>query len=168
MVSVARGDSLAYDSFYRYIYEENGKYWLIKNGERFIDCKTLPEALFERDRFENVGWDWDKYVQLPHTMNGYIHIDLPPFEHKPSYIAHEKECWLVRGHGRRQKYYGTYYTREEAEKVARIYRANIQHKNEGFRVLRKINGKQRYYGRYPTRELAEERVKELMESDWSE
>lgn len=158
---------VSYQSFYRNIYGEHGKYWLIKNGERFIDCKTLAEALYERDRFESIGWDWDKYVQLAHTPNNYIHIDLPPFEHDASYITHERQCWTVNGPGRRQKYYGTYATLEEAEKVARIYNARVYIKREAYSVRRKIDGKMRYFGRYPTREEAEQRVKELKECDWN-
>ena len=159
---------MSYEGFYRNIYKEHGKYWLIKNGDRYIDCKTLAEALFERDRFENVGWNWDKYVQLPHTPNNYIHINLPPFEHKPNYIAHEKQCWIVYGKGKRQKYYGRYKTVEEAERVARIYNAHVYVLREAFSVRRKINGKIKYFGRYRTRKEAEERVKELMECDWIE
>lgn len=157
---------MSYDSFYRYIRKENDKYWLIKNSERFIDCKTLEEALYERDRFENVGWDWDKYVQLPHTPNNYIHIDLPPFHHKPRYVSVENECWVVNGPRPRRKYYGTYQTLEEAKKVAKIYNAHISHKKKAYKVYRTINGKKQYFGRYPTRELAEKRVEELDKNGW--
>lgn len=157
---------MSYDSFYRYIRKDGNKYWLVKNGERFTDCKTLAEALYERDRFDSVGWDWDKYVQLPHTPNNYIHIDLPPFEHKPRWISEDRECWIVRGHGRRNKYFGTYYTLDEAKKVARIYNARIYHKKKGFRVYRTVNGKRTYFGRYPTMELAEKRVEELEKNGW--
>ena len=157
---------MAYSSFYRYIYFEKDKYWIIKDNERWMDCKTLPEALYERDRLENAEWNWDKYVQLPHTMNGYIHISLPPFDRNVSYINVDRECWVARGHGKRQKYYGTYYTEEEALNVARIYNANISHKNKAYRIQKRIGGRTRYFGRFKTYEEAEERVNELIDIDW--
>ena len=75
-----------YEGFYRHIVKRGDKYWLQKDGEYYMDCKTLAEALYERDRMVSVDWNWDKYVQLPHTPNNYIHIDLPPFNHKATYI----------------------------------------------------------------------------------
>lgn len=157
---------MSYDSFYRYIVKKNDKYWIVKDNEWFMDCETLAEALYERDRLEATGWEWDNYVQLPDTINGYIHIDLPPFTKQSSHINRDRECWVVRGHGKSQKYYGTYYTREEAEKVARIYDANISHKRSYYRIQKRINGRTKYFGRFSTYEEAEERVKLLEKNDW--
>lgn len=157
---------MSYDSFYRYIYKRGEKYYIKKDNEQYLICNTLEDALYERDRFEAVDWNWDDYVQLVDTINNYIHIDLPPFERKSDYIYLDRECWIVRGHGRRRKYYGTYYTKEEAETVRKIYRANMTHKNEGYKVQKTINGKNIYFGRFSTYEEAEERVKELEEKDW--
>ena len=157
---------MEYSSFYRYIYEEKGKYYIRKDNELYLICNTLADALYERDRFENVDWDWDKYVLLEDTMNGYIHISLPPFNKKSDHITLDRECWVVRGHGKRQKYYGTYYTRKEAEKVARIYDANITHKRMAYRIQKRINGTTKYFGRFSSYEDALKRVKELEENDW--
>ena len=158
---------MSYASFYRYIYKYGDKYWIIKDNERYVDCKTLAEALYERDRFEGVGWDWDKYVQLPHTINGYIHISLPPFEHKSRYIYHKKERWMVRGKGKRCKYYGTYHSVEEAEEVARIYNANISYLPETYGVRKRINGELKHFGTYATREEAEAKVNEMIKVNWN-
>lgn len=115
-----------------------------------------------------VDWDWDKFVQLVDTINSYIHIDLPPFERKSSYIYHDKEHWVVRSKGgsKKRKWYGTYYSLEEAKKVARIYNGNITHIKEAYRVQRRIDGKNVYFGRYPTYDDALKRVEELESNDW--
>lgn len=163
---------MSYKSFYRYIYKENirgkEKYMIRKNGELFMDCYTLEEALYERDRLENAEWDWDNYVQMPDTINGYIHIDLPPFEKKSTHIYEVPEQWVVRGKGKRQKYYGTYYDYSEAKNVAGIYGANISHKRKAYRVQKTIDGKTISFGRYNTYDDAEKRVVELVNNNWRE
>lgn len=159
---------MTYDGFYRYIFEVNGKYRIIKNAETFLICDTIEEALYERDRLENVNWDWEEYVHMVDTINGYIHIDLPPYSKKYSYITEESEHWMVRGKGKNPKYHGTYSSYDEAEKVARIYNANITYKPVTFAVKKEINGKKKFFGRYKTFEEAENRVLELKLNDWSE
>lgn len=157
---------MSYDGFYRHIYKEHNKYWIIHKGERYIDCKTLEEALYERDRFISVDWNWDLYLQLPHTINGYIHIDLPPFGHKAEYISEIKEHWVVVSKGANPRYYGTYYTQEEADKVRRIYNGRVSHRKAKWKVQRTVNGKCKYFGLYPTKNEAIERVEELKRNGW--
>jgi len=152
---------LAYEGFYRNITKIKDDYIVRKNGEVYANCKTLAEALYERDRLISADWDWDLYVEMPDTINGYLHITLPPFEHKASYITHIKEYWTVVGKGANPKYYGCYHTREEAEKVRMIYNGRISHRNEVWRVRREIDGKIKTFGNYKTREEAEAKVKEL-------
>ena len=153
--------------FYRYIYQKGNKFWVVKNNEWLVECNTLAEALYERDRLMGVDWDWDLYVELPETMNGYIHIDLPPFQHKPKYIVRDKEHWVVhRSNKGKKKYYGMYYTIEEAEEVARIYNAKITHYPLRYRVQKRINGKTKTFGYFPTMEEAEEKVLYLIENGW--
>ena len=159
---------MSYESFYRHIFKREDKYMVRKGDESYGTFDTLAEALFERDRFIAVDWNWDKYVELAETPNNYIHIDLPPFHHSPSFIAEINESWMVRGYGRRQKYYGTYKTEEEAVRVARIYNARITHYLKRYRVQREFNGKKIHYGTYKTREEAEDKVKELMECEWND
>lgn len=157
---------MAYESFYRYIIEENGSYCIKKGNEKYGTYSTIEDALYERDRLIAVDWDWDKSMELPETVNGYIHIDLPPFEHKSTFITKDNECWVVRNKGKEQKYRGTYRTEEEAKQVAKIYNANISHKKEAYRVQKRINGRTKYFGRFKTLEEAENRVKELKECGW--
>lgn len=157
---------MSYEGFYRYIYKYGKKYWIIKDNEWYTDCKTLEEALYERDRLILVNWDWDLYLQLAETVNGYIHISLPPFEHKPSYVVTVKEHWEVRGKGRKYRYYGTYQSEDEAKKVARIYNGRIIHYPLKYRVQRHIDGKNRSFGYYDTLEEAEDRVIELIKNGW--
>lgn len=157
---------MSYKSFYRNIVKRGDKYWIQHNSEYYIDCKTLAEALYERDRLMSVEWDWDLYLQLPNTPNGYIHIDLPPFDHSPTYITHIKEHWIVVSKGANPRYYGIYYTKEEANKVRMIYNGRIMHKKAKWKVQRKINHKTKYFGTYYTKEEAEERVKELEKKGW--
>ena len=159
---------MSYKNFYRYIVLQNGSYHIIKDNEKFGSYRRLADALYERDRLIAVDWDWDLSMELPETPNNYIHIDLPPFNHMPRHITHDKECWVVRSRGKEQKHYGRYPTEEEAIRVARIYSANIAHKNPAYRVQKRINGKTRYFGRYKTLEEAEERVRELERNDWNE
>lgn len=155
-----------YKGFYRHIVKRGDKYWVRKGSEYYTDCNTLAEALYERDRLMSVDWDWDLYLQLPQTMNGYIHIDLPPFKHQPSYITHIKEYWTVMSKGRNPRYYGSYCSSEEAQKVCRIYKGRITHRGEKWKVIRKIDGKNKTFGFYKTREDAEKRVRELERNGW--
>ena len=158
---------MKYKSFYRHIVKVGNSYAIQRKGEKYGTYSTLADALYERDRLMAVDWDWDKSMELPETINGYIHIDLPPFEHKSSYITEDKECWVVRNKGKHQKYRGTYYTEEEAVNVARIYNGTISHKKKAYRVQKRINGRTRYFGRFKTYEEAESKVKELERSDWN-
>lgn len=153
-------------SFYRYIYKFGNTYWIMKNNEKYLLCKNLADALYERDRLMSVNWDWDKYCELPETINNYIHIDLPPFEHKPRYISHLKEHWRVVGKGRKGKYHGVYYSKEEADEVALIYDANVYYSPEKFCVQRRIDGQAKKFGCYNTLRMAEHRVEELMRNGW--
>jgi len=158
---------MSFKGFYRYIVKQGDKYRIIRNGEDYGSYRRLADALYERDRLIAVDWDWELSMELPETPNNYIHIDLPPFDHQPTHITEDKEVWIVRGHGKRQKYYGRYPTEEEAKRVARIYSANVSKKNKAYRVQRRIKGKTRYFGRYPTLEQAQARVKELEKCDWN-
>ena len=138
-----------------------------KGNELYGECKTLEEALYERDRLIGCDWDWETYVGLPDTPNGYIHIDLPPFEHKATYVTHIKEYWTVVSKGKNPKYYGCYPSVEEAERVRRIYNGRLCHRREVWRVRKRINGKIKHFGNFKTRKEAEEKVKELEENGWS-
>lgn len=158
---------MTYRGFYRYIVKIGDSYGIIKNNERFGTFSTVEDALYERDRLIAVDWDYDKWVELADTVNGYIHIDLPPFDTSPSYIHIVKEYWMVRGKGAKQKYFGSYGSYEEAKKVALMYDANITRVPKKYKVCKKINGKDKFFGYYKTMEEAEERVKELMESNWN-
>ena len=155
-----------YENFYKYIYKSTQGYRVVKDNEDYGTFKDLATALFERDRFKSVDWDWDLYVQLPDLNNPYLHIELPPYKNEPKYISHEKEHWIVRDKGGNRTYRGRYMTLEEAKTVARIYDGNITHKNEGFCVRRHINGKSTFFGRYRTWEDAEKRVEELKQNNW--
>ena len=96
--------------FYRNIYKSNDKYVLRKGNEHFMTCNTLVEALYERDRFEESDWTWDKYVELPITHNKYEDMDLPVFDKSPSHIT-KIEYYRVHNKG---VTYGTYKTYDEA------------------------------------------------------
>lgn len=158
---------MSYHGFYRNIVKRGDKYWVRKGDEYFVDCYTLAEALYERDRLMGVNWDWNLYLNLPQTPNNYIHIDLPPFHPQTaSYITHINEYWTVLSKGANPKYYGCYHSKEEAEKVRRIYNGRMSHRKAVWRVQRKIKGKNRHFGRYNTKEEAEERVRQLNENGW--
>lgn len=137
-----------------------------KNGERYGQFKTLAQALYERDRLIAVNWDVEDWLELPDTINGYIHIDLPPFKYTANYITMEREHWQVRSRGDKYRYYGTYYSEEEAKEVAMIYNGRITHHRMRYRVQKKIGKKMVYFGKYKTLEEAKERVEELKENGW--
>lgn len=157
---------MSYSYFYRYIYKYNDDYWIIKNNEWYLSFPTLEEALFERDRLIAVDWDWELYCELPSTINNYIHLDLPPFEHKPKYIVTDRENWVVRGKGRNGKYYGTYYTEEEAEEIRLIHNGRKYHYPQRYRVQKRIDGRSVTFGYFKTLKEAEEEVLRLKENDW--
>lgn len=157
---------MSYKNFYRHIYKYNDDYWIIKDNEWYLSFPTLEEALFERDRLIAVDWDWELYCELPSTINNYIHIDLPPFNHHPKYITIDKERWTVKTRGRKGKYLGTYHTEKEAKDVALIYDGTIMHCPLRYTVQKRINGKTMSFGRYETMDEAEERVLWLKENDW--
>ena len=157
---------MSYRNFYRYIKKRGNSFVIEKSNVSYGSYTDLAVALYERDRLMKVDWDMDLWVNLAETMNAYIHIDLPPFNHDPSYIAEEKECWVVRGKGKEQRHYGRYPTLEEAKRVALIYNGNISHKSKGYSIRKRINGKSTYFGRYKTLEEAERKVKELKENGW--
>lgn len=157
---------MSYKGFYRHIVFENDRYHVVKDNERYGSYKRVEDALYERDRLMAVDWDWDLSMELPETNNNYIHIKLPPFDHLPTNITVDNECWVVRDKGKEQRYRGRYYTYEEAKKVAMIYSANISHKRKAYRVQKRIKGKTCYFGRYPTLEKAQERVKQLEANNW--
>ena len=158
---------MSYGGFYRNIYKNKNKWWVVRNGEWLLECDTLADALYERDRMVQAEWNWENYVHMPVTPNGYKHITLPPFGHDASYITHINEYWTVLSRGRNPRYYGNYHTIDEAEKVRRIYNGRMIHSREKWRVQRKMDGKLKYYGTYDTRDKAEERVKELEEKGWN-
>lgn len=159
---------MSYKNFYKHIVERNGSYVIErrKDGEYYGIFDSLADALYERDRLIAVGWDLDLAMDLPETENIYKYIDLPPFNHQPTNITVDNECWVVREKGKSQRYRGRYPTIDEAMRVARIYNANVSHKNKGYRVQKRINGRTRYFGRYATYEEAEKRVKELEQNGW--
>lgn len=157
---------MSYKSFYRNIHKTSKGFEIKKGNEKFGTYSTIEDALYERDRLIAVGWDWDLAMELPETPNGYIHIDLPPFEHESSYISEDKEHWVVRDRGKFQKYRGTYYNYDEARRVALIYDGTISHKKSAFRIQKRVDGKTTYFGRFRTREDAEKRVEELKKNDW--
>ena len=159
---------MAFGTFYRYIQKiDDNTYCVTKNNEKFGTYNRLEDALYERDRLIQVGWDWDLWMELPETINGYIHITLPPFNHEPKYISYESEHWVVRDKGKEQKYRGRYHSLEDAKKVALIYDGTISHKRGAYCVRRRIDGVSTYFGRYKTFEEAQERVEELDEKGWN-
>ena len=154
------------NNFYRFIFLIDRLYYIIKNGENYGGYKRLEDALYERDSLITVDWDWDLSMELPETQNPYEQINLPPFHHNPTHITVDNECWVVRGTGREQKYYGRFLSEEEAIKVARLHNANVSHKNKAYMVQKRIDGRTRYFGRYKTLSEAQERVKQLEKTEW--
>ena len=105
------------DNFYRYIYRENNGYSIKKNGEHYGYYTDLREALYDRDRLEQVDWDIQTWTELPVMPNHYKAITLPSFKRDTGYITHIPERWVVqRKINGKIKYFGRYKSLEEARK----------------------------------------------------
>lgn len=101
---------------YRYIIKKNKGYAIEKNKEHYGWYDNLPDALFDRDRFEQVDWDWSLFVLLADVPNHYKAIELPPFEKKRDYITYIPAKWRVQKRiDGKTRYFGSYDTLEEAE-----------------------------------------------------
>lgn len=102
---------------FEYIYKESDGYSIKKDNEHYGYYQNLAEALFDRDRLIQCEWDWELFVQLPETPNGYIHIELPEFDRQKTYIKHIPERWEIQKRiDGKLKYFGSYRSLEEAEK----------------------------------------------------
>lgn len=150
-------------SFYHHIHKNGRLFEIVKGTELFGSYENVEDALYDRDRFIRVNWDWDLFVELVDTPNHYYQITLPPFDKQPKYVHRIREKWQVSDG---ENYHGTYYTEKEAKRVARIYNSNIQHKKEKWGVTRTVNGKKRWFGQYNTKEEALAKVEELNKNGW--
>lgn len=81
----------------------------------------MADALYDRDRLEQVDWDIDLWLEMVETPNFYKSIELPTFDKKAeSYISYIPARWRVsRKIDGKRVYFGTYKSREEAE--ARVF-----------------------------------------------
>ena len=105
-------------AFYRYIYRHGLGYRILKDNEHFGWYDRIEDALYDRDRLEQVDWDIQTWTELPETPNPYEHMNLPPYEEsKSTYITHIPEKWRVQKRiDGKMSYFGSYDTFEEAEK----------------------------------------------------
>ena len=105
------------DEFYRHIYKHPSGYRIIYKGEDYGFYEELPDALYDRDRLEQVDWDVDLWLEMAETPNFYKSMVLPSFKKNNSYIRHIPERWRVekRINGK-VLYFGSYGTKEDAEK----------------------------------------------------
>ena len=110
--------SLKDDAFYRNITRRHNGWQLRKDGEHYGWYENVEDALFDRDRLEQVDWDMGIFVELPEIPNPYYHINLPPYEEvKSSFIQYLPEKWRVQKRiNGKMCYFGTYDSFEEAEK----------------------------------------------------
>ena len=103
--------------YYRNIYRKYNGYVIQHNNEHFGFYTDLAEALFDRDRFEEVDWDMEMFVHLPETDNPYKSIELPAFEHDALYITIIPQRYKVQKRiNGKVVYFGTYLTLDDARK----------------------------------------------------
>ena len=62
---------------YRYVYKCNHGWIIQKNHEHYGWYDKLEDALYERDRLEQVDWDLGEWVYLKDTENPYKYTKLP-------------------------------------------------------------------------------------------
>lgn len=74
-------------SFYRFIYKRGGMYQLQYKNEHYGFYERVEDALFDRDRLEQVDWDFELFCELPEIPNPYYHMELPDYEHDSTYIT---------------------------------------------------------------------------------
>ncbi len=102
-------------AFYRYIYKRNDGYQLQYKNEHYGFYNRLEDALFDRDRFEQVDWDMEVFVQLPEIPNPYEHMKLPDFNHDADYISIIPTSYKVfKWIDGKSRYFGSYKTLEDA------------------------------------------------------
>lgn len=102
--------------FYQYIYERNNGYVIQYKNEVYGWYPDLPTALYDRDRFMMVDWNFNLFVELPDVPNPYLHMELPPLNHDKEYIVHVPEHWRVqRKVDGKMKYYGSFRSYNEAK-----------------------------------------------------
>ena len=77
----------------------------------------MADALYDRDRLEQVNWDVDLWLEMVETPNFYKSMILPSFRKRNgSYIQHIPEKWrVVKRINGKLEYFGSYHSREEAE-----------------------------------------------------
>jgi hypothetical protein len=65
------------DDFYKYIYEKNGGYQIIKDNVYYGWYPDIRWALHDRDSLISCDWDLGEFVYIERE-NKYLHMRLPP------------------------------------------------------------------------------------------
>ena len=152
------------NDFYRYIYKDKKGYSIIKNNQFYLYDRNLTTVLYERDRLEQSGWDWDVFVTLPDTVNHYLCIELPPFEHKGKFIqCTVHESWTVMVDN---KPIVSFYDFKTAKEYQKSNGGWIKYCKPTYQVYKYIDGKKKYFGTFHNFQDAVNHRDYCVENDW--
>lgn len=125
----------------------------------------LVTCLNERDYLISIGWDWDLFFVADKIPPKYDDVELPPFEHKPSYIHCARlERFKVY---KNRALIDTYTNLEDAENHAKLIGGWVKYEPPRYMIKKTIDGEQKYFGCYNQLDEAIVRRNELMENNWS-
>ena len=104
-------------AFYRHIYKQGKGYRIIYKDEHYGWYERIEDALYDRDRLEQVDFDIQTFCELPDIPNPYEHMKLPLFDKDSEYITHIPEKWRIQKKiNGKNCYFGTYRSLEEAQR----------------------------------------------------
>ena len=151
--------------FYRHIYKKGDNYELIKNGTVYGYYDDIRVALYERDLLEQLDWDYDAFVDYDVEIpNSYLHMELPPFEHKPKNIIQLGGEYCVHDKG---SVVASFKKEEHAIEFRNHHGGVVKQKTKKYRIRKMINRKLQYFGTFDSLEEAMTVRDDLIENNWS-
>jgi len=151
------------EGFYKYIYEHNDGYQIIKDNENYGTYRKLTDALYERDRLIKTDWDIVLSAEIEETENFYEKMQLPKFLHSHDFIYVVHNTFLVY---KDDELRGRFNTKTDAYAYADEIDGEVCPTNPRYRIQKSINGKQKSFGQYGSLEEAQRQRDRLIKRKW--